>query len=478
MAMQYRHALLGWPIDGSLSPLLHNSWFQGLSLPGHYTRRAVPPEADFEKQVSDLIGEGFTGFNVTIPYKEQAFDLSDEVSDAAKLLGVVNTLNVQDGRISGENTDWWGFAQSLRQANISPAGKTVLILGAGGAAPAVAYGLSTLEAGEVFVSNRTMARAAVLADRFDFITGTYPWDHIGAAPASFDLIVNTTSLGMGGTSSPVLDFSQARSPGAAVDIVYYPAATGLLTSADAHGWQTLNGTGMLVWQAARSFEIWTGQMPPGGEATYGLVQDRLARREAGPVQIALTGSIGAGKSTVLRFFEEAGCATWDADAAVHRLYDRGGAAVAPIAAVFGEVVIDGAISRERLSARLADNPELFAQLEAIVHPLVTADRAAAVDQARRAGAGAIVCDIPLLFETGGGHEFDHVVTVHAHEAGRRARVLSRPGMTPEKFANIDTRQVPQGEKRRRAHFVIPTDCAPEETRCHVQALVARLLKTT
>lgn len=185
--------------------------------------------------------------------------------------------------------------------------------------------------------------------------------------------------------------------------------------------------------------------------------------------LGLTGSIGMGKSTAAQMFRDLGHPVWDADAAVHGLYAPGGAAVAPVAAAFpGALGPDalkpdaaqgasgqGGIDRAALRRLLADVPGGFARLEAIVHPLVAADRAAFV--ARHADAPIIVLDIPLLYENGSQAQMDAVAVVSAPADVQRARVMARPGMTPENFQMILSRQMPDAEKRRLADWVIPSD---------------------
>ncbi len=186
--------------------------------------------------------------------------------------------------------------------------------------------------------------------------------------------------------------------------------------------------------------------------------------------IGLTGSIGMGKSTVAAMFKDLGAAVWDADEAVTRLYDVGGAAGEPVAAAFPNTAVEGRVDRDRLSAALLNNPEGFQTLEAIVHPLVAADRDNAIEAARRAGASAIVLDVPLLFETGLADAVDVVVVVSAPPEIQRARVLSRAGMTPAKLEAILARQTPDAEKRARADHVIDTGASLAETRAEVAAV--------
>lgn len=193
------------------------------------------------------------------------------------------------------------------------------------------------------------------------------------------------------------------------------------------------------------------------------------------IVLVLTGSIGMGKSTTALLFKEAGAAVWDADAAVHALYQAGGAAVDAVEAAFPGVVVDGAIDRALLSGRLQDNSGGFATLEAIVHPLVRADREAFVARARAEGRAVVVLDIPLWFETGADRTgVTAVVVVSAPPAEQKRRVLSRPGITEARFSQILSRQMPDAEKRARADVVIDTGRGIDHAREQVALLMERL----
>lgn len=175
-------------------------------------------------------------------------------------------------------------------------------------------------------------------------------------------------------------------------------------------------------------------------------------------RLGLTGSIGMGKSTTTAMFAARGHNVWDADAAVHRLYSPGGAAVAPVTEVFPAVrADDGSIDRAALRARVAEDATALRRLEAIVHPLVAQDREAAHAAARDAGARLAVYDIPLLFETGGDAAMHGVAVVSADAETQRTRVMARAGMTDEMLSLILSRQMPDAEKRSRADWIIPTD---------------------
>jgi dephospho-CoA kinase len=183
-------------------------------------------------------------------------------------------------------------------------------------------------------------------------------------------------------------------------------------------------------------------------------------------RLGLTGSIGMGKSTTARLFEQEGCALWDADAAVHRLYARGGAAVEPIARAMPDAVLDGQVSRERLKRIIARDPSALERIEAIVHPLVAKDRE---DFLAAAQADVTVLDIPLLFETG-VTGLDAIAVVSAPADEQRARVLARGLMSEADFETILARQMPDEEKRARADYVIETDTL-DHARAQVQSVL-------
>ncbi|MGH6869980.1 MAG: dephospho-CoA kinase [Rhizomicrobium sp.] len=192
--------------------------------------------------------------------------------------------------------------------------------------------------------------------------------------------------------------------------------------------------------------------------------------------VGLTGSIGMGKSETAKMFADLGVPVYDSDAAVHRLYERGGAAVPHIEKAFPGAIRDGAVDRAALSNILAADPDGFKRLEAVVHPLVAREQAKFREQAMAEGADMIVLDVPLLYETGGHARMDAVVVVSAPHHIQRERVLARPGMSPDKLDQILSRQMPDAEKRAKAHFVVETGHGVDHAKGQVKTIVVELRK--
>jgi dephospho-CoA kinase len=191
-----------------------------------------------------------------------------------------------------------------------------------------------------------------------------------------------------------------------------------------------------------------------------------------PFVLGLTGSVGMGKSTTARLFAEAGVPVWDADAAVHRLYAPGGGGATALAQIAPGSVRDGAVDRDALRDAVVADPALLERVEAAIHPLVAEDRRAFVRE--NTAADIVVCDIPLLYETGGTGEVDAVLVVTAPEAVQRQRVLGRPGMTEATLERLLARQMPDAEKRARADYLIETDRGIAAAREDVLSLLRRI----
>jgi dephospho-CoA kinase len=190
-------------------------------------------------------------------------------------------------------------------------------------------------------------------------------------------------------------------------------------------------------------------------------------------KLGLTGSIGMGKSTTAKLFAEEGCDVWDADAAVHRLYSVGGAAVAPMAALFPQAIVDGAVDRGALKGIISSDATALAEIENIVHPLVAQDRQAFLDQAT---ADVVVFDIPLLLEGAGAEMMDATVVVSAPADVQRSRVMERGTMTEAQFEHILSKQMPDAEKRARAAYIVETttlDAARDQVRAILEDIRSR-----
>jgi shikimate dehydrogenase len=250
--------VLGWPISHSRSPRLHGFWLARHAIDGAYLPLPVRPER-FEAAVRSLVDLGFAGANVTIPHKEAAFALCDEVSEVARRAGSVNTLLFREGRISGTSTDGFGFLESVREQapGWHAAEGPAVILGAGGAVRSVAAALLDAGCPRLTLVNRTPARAEAIARD---LSG--PVEVATAPPlAEAALLVNGTSLGMEG--EPPLEIDLAPLPPHAVvaDMVYVPLETRLLAAARARGLRAVDGLGMLLHQARPGFEAWFGVAP-------------------------------------------------------------------------------------------------------------------------------------------------------------------------------------------------------------------------
>jgi shikimate dehydrogenase len=268
--------LIGWPAAHSRSPLIHHYWLRNLGLEGGYNIEAVPPEG-FAEFVLHLSTHGFVGANVTIPHKERALALS--VPDArARAVGAANTLWYEGGELRSTNTDIEGFINNLdASAPGWDAATDALVLGAGGAARAVVFGLLERGIKRVYLANRTVERARALADQFGAAVQPVAWQTIGDLMPRAGLLANTTSLGMHG--QPALEVEVGLLPSQAVvaDLVYVPLQTPLLAAAQARGLKTADGLGMLLHQAVRGFELWFGQRPEVTSELRALVEADLTK---------------------------------------------------------------------------------------------------------------------------------------------------------------------------------------------------------
>jgi shikimate dehydrogenase len=255
--------ITGWPVSHSRSPRLHGFWLERYRIDGAYVPLPIDP-AQFPAAIRGLMAAGFAGVNVTIPHKRAAFAICDSVDESARRVGAVNTMVFENGRISGSNTDGWGFLENLRAHGVDPAAGPALILGAGGSTRAV--GAALLDLGmPVTVANRTRSRAEELASELPGLT-VIDWEARDRALADHALLVNTTSLGMEGQPAVAIDLDRAARGLTVADIVYVPLETPLLAAARARQIAAVEGLGMLLYQAVPGFRAWFGVDPAVDEA--------------------------------------------------------------------------------------------------------------------------------------------------------------------------------------------------------------------
>ena len=258
--------VMGWPIAHSLSPVLQNAAIEEAGLDYVYISLPVPPEK-LKEAVAGLRAMQFTGWNVTIPHKQAIMAELDAVDEDARIIGAVNTVVNRDGHLTGYNTDCIGFMQPLAQQGFLPKGKEATILGAGGAARAVIWGLLRAKVKRITLGVRNPAKAARLAEEFAAYgeIQVLHWEDSAFAEhlAVTDLLVNTTPLGMSPhvEGMPPVDWTKLKKDALVYDIIYTPERTRFLSEAQAHGHAIINGEGMLAGQGAAAFTLWTGVAP-------------------------------------------------------------------------------------------------------------------------------------------------------------------------------------------------------------------------
>jgi len=278
--MNKKAFVVGYPIHHSLSPFIHQFWLQFYQIEGCYEAHAISSD-NFNVFLSSLKKNGFIGGNVTLPYKEQAFQLADYCDEAARAIGAANSLWFDKDVLCASNSDAYGFSRNL--SDFSPnwcQGKTALILGAGGAARAVIFALKQQNYIKIILGNRTKARAEQLAEHFGNIIKVIDLVDINHHLEFADLIVNTTSIGLNGNKTEYsLDFNRTSSTAIVTDIVYTPLETPFLKAAKAKGLKTVDGLGMLLHQAVFGFERWFGVKPTVNDELRHFILEKLAERK-------------------------------------------------------------------------------------------------------------------------------------------------------------------------------------------------------
>ncbi len=259
--------LLGWPLGHSLSPIMHNAAFAANDLDYVYLPLPTPPDL-LPQAVAGIRALGFVGVNVTIPHKVAVMEYLDEIDSAAMLIGAVNTIVVSEGRLIGYNTDAGGYIRSLEQADVSVAGKSAVILGAGGAARAVTAGFISAGAALVTIAARDKSKAHHISESFVGkipVTGiAWDSDEFTAALAKASIVVNTTPVGMypNTDNQPPVQWDILPRSTVVSDLVYNPLVTSFIAEGARRGYTVVGGEGMLIEQGALAFELWTGCKAP------------------------------------------------------------------------------------------------------------------------------------------------------------------------------------------------------------------------
>jgi shikimate dehydrogenase len=278
MASDFRAAcVIGWPASHSRSPLIHNYWIEQHGIAGEYRREAIPPE-QLGAFIGSLANRGYVGANVTIPHKEKALALAD-ADERARAVGAANTLWIEDERLKATNTDVEGFIGNLDAAvrGWDKGLDHVLVLGAGGAARAVVFGLIDRGVKHIDLANRSFERADAFRQRYGSAVHPLRWTDMRGLLSEVGLLVNATSLGMKNQPALEIDLSALPEHAIVTDLIYAPLETKLLATAKARGLRTVDGLGMLLHQAVRGFSLWFGVRPQVTAVLRGLVEEDLAK---------------------------------------------------------------------------------------------------------------------------------------------------------------------------------------------------------
>jgi len=262
MSKAIKAGVIGHPIAHSKSPIIHEYWMVQHGIEGSYERIDIAPD-ELQSRVRDLVAQGYDGFNVTLPHKQSIMALCDEVDATAQAIGAVNTVRIEGGKLYGKNTDAFGFIENIKQSHpeYDLADKNALIIGAGGAARAVVYGLLQAGVRMITITNRTREKAEDLCAFDTDKIRTVAWEERDDNLQDIDMVINTSALGMAGKPSLEFDLSNLKRQALVCDIVYTPLMTDLLKAAEAQGHKIVTGVGMLIHQARPAFEAWSGVRP-------------------------------------------------------------------------------------------------------------------------------------------------------------------------------------------------------------------------
>ncbi len=262
-----KYLVIGNPIDHSLSPKLHNHWFKKNNIVAQYEKKKLS-EKDFQNLITDFKNDKISGINVTVPFKKSIIPFLDDLTDEAKKTQSVNTIYKTENKIRGHNTDIEGFIRSLDQTKFKVKGKNSFILGAGGVTASIIHALNCLRIAKIFVSNRTRKKAEELKLIFPKIE-IIDW---GKKPSEFDMVINTTSIGLKENEQIELDFSECKGK-LFYDLIYNPSQTKFILNAKRLKNKTENGLGMFIYQAQKSFEVWHGFLPEVDEKVFSMLKN-------------------------------------------------------------------------------------------------------------------------------------------------------------------------------------------------------------
>ena len=250
-----KHLIIGNPISHTLSPKLHNYWFEKNKINGKYDK-VLLKQNEIESLIKKIKTKELHGMNVTVPYKQIVIPHLESLSETAKITNSVNTIFYKDGKIHGDNTDVFGFQESLSKKNIDLKNKEVFIFGAGGVVPSIILALTNLNIKKIYLSNRTLKNANLIKDKFNFIE-VIEWGKI----INCDLFINSTSVGLKNNESLGLNFENIKEKKFFYDVIYNPPKTSFLLEAEKMGHKVINGRDMFLYQAQKAFYLWHNLTP-------------------------------------------------------------------------------------------------------------------------------------------------------------------------------------------------------------------------
>ena len=265
--MDKKYFIIGNPVEHSLSPKIHNFWFNKNNIRASYEKKTLT-EDDLKNFVKKIKDKTFNGANVTVPFKQKIIPYLDGLSELSNKTQSVNTIHLKNAQVIGDNTDVYGFHQSIIEHNIDLNNKNALILGAGGVVPSIIVALEKLLINKIYIKNRTFDKVIKLKEKFNNLI-PIQWDE----EADFDIVINATSLGLNNNDKINLSFNYLNKSVCFYDTIYNPPMTNLLKKAKDNGHKIMNGKSMLILQAQKSFEIWTGIKPNVDDKFLKLLND-------------------------------------------------------------------------------------------------------------------------------------------------------------------------------------------------------------